>query len=140
MANVLLVDDREEDIELARIALFKRPKLRCNLHIARDGRQAYDILSLGDPPIDLVLLDINMPDINGFELLELIRGNPALRCVSIVMCSGSDYEPDRQRALNLGALDYLQKPPRFTELKTIIARVTALRLTPDGPATILTRA
>jgi DNA-binding response OmpR family regulator len=43
------------------------------------------------------------------------------------------------RALNLGAIDYLQKPPRFAELKTIIARVPALMLTQDGPATSLNR-
>lgn len=139
-ANILLVDDREEDLELTRIALFRRPKLRCNLHIARDGREAYASLSRLCPPIDLVLLDINMPDVNGFELLELIRANPALRRIPVVMCSGSDYEPDRQRAFNLGAIDYLRKPPRFAELKTIIARVPALKLIQDGPATILTRA
>ncbi len=140
MAHVLLVDDREEDLDFTRIALFKRPKLRCNLQTARDGREAYEILDRGNPMIDLVLLDINMPDVNGFELLERMRDNHALHCVTVVMCSGSDHEPDRRRALSLGAIDYLLKPPSFADLKTIIARVPSLILSLDGAASYLHRA
>lgn len=137
---MLLVDDREEDLELTRIALFKRPRLRCNLHIARDGREAYFLLTGAGLRIDLILLDINMPDVNGFEFLELMREDESLRHVTTVMCSGSDYEPDRRRALRLGAMGYLLKPPRFAQLKDIIDRLPSLRLSQEGPATCLTRA
>lgn len=139
MANVLLVDDRRADIKLTLITLFERPKLHCHLHTARDGGEAYKRLSGTDTPIDLMLLDINMPGINGFELLEQLQGTQTMRHTSIVMCSGSDHEPDRKRALRLGAIDYLLKPPRFEELKSIIDRVPALKLYKDGDAICLTR-
>jgi CheY-like chemotaxis protein len=139
MGHILLVDDREEDLELTRIALFRRPKLRCHLHVARDGREAYHFLTGARPQIDLILLDINMPDVNGFELLEQIQENATLRHTTIVMCSGSDYEPDRKRALHLGAIGYLLKPPHFAQLKEIIDRLPSLTLRQDGPALCLIR-
>jgi CheY-like chemotaxis protein len=140
LANILLVDDRDDDLELTRIALFKRPRLRCNLQIARDGREAYGLLTGTQATIDLMLLDINMPDVNGFELLERVRGDASLRRTTIVMCSGSDYEPDQRRAFGLGAAGYLIKPPRFTQLKNIIDRLPSLRLDQNGFETCLTRA
>jgi len=139
IANVLLVDDREEDLALTRIALFQRPKLHCHLHTARDGREAYHFLDSAGLAIDLILLDINMPDVNGFELLEQIQRNEALRHITTVMCSGSDYEPDRKRAFKLGAAGYLLKPPSFIQLKAIIDRQSSLILRKDGTSTCLTR-
>lgn len=141
LANVLLVDDREEDLAMTRIALFKRPKLRCNLHTARDGREAYDFLTTAGQGaglrIDLILLDINMPDVNGFEVLEQIQANDELRHITTVMCSGSDYEPDQRRALQLGAAGYLVKPPSFAQLKVIIERHAPLIFRKDGQWTCL---
>jgi CheY-like chemotaxis protein len=134
-----LVDDREEDLALTRIALFKRPKLHCNVHDARDGREAYQLLTSAGLDIDLILLDINMPVVNGFELLEQIQSNEALRHIPTVMCSGSDYEPDQRRALKLGAVGYLLKPPSFTQLKAIIDRQPSLILRKDGGCSCLTR-
>ncbi len=138
LANVLLVDDREEDLAITRIALFKRPKLHCNVHTARDGREAYHLLSRG-LTIDLILLDINMPDVNGFELLEQIQRNEALRHITTVMCSGSNYEPDQRRAFRLGAAGYLLKPPNFTQLKAIIDRQPSLTLRKDATSHCLIR-
>lgn len=140
LANVLLVDDREDDLELTRIALFRRPRLCCHLHTARDGREGYDMLVRNAELIDLVLLDINMPDVNGFELLEQIRRNEKLRHIQVVMCSGSDDERDRRRALRLGAAGYLLKPPRYGQLKEIVDRLPGLCLHQNGAAASLTRA
>lgn len=138
LANVLLVDDREEDLAITRISLFKRPQLNCNLHTARDGREAYDLLT-GSLVIDLILLDINMPDVNGFELLEQIRRNDRLRHITVVMCSGSDYEPDQKRAFTLGAAGYLVKPSSFAQFKAIIDRQSSLILRKNGASINLIR-
>ncbi len=139
LAHVLLVDDREEDLEMTRIALFRRPKLRCNIHIARDGREAYDFLANSGFTVDLILLDINMPDVNGFELMQRMQENAQLQTITIVMCSGSDHVPDQLRAQKLGAAGYLLKPPRYAQLKDIIDRLPSLILCQEGATTNLIR-
>lgn len=139
MANVLIVDDREADLELTELALFRRPKLRCNLRSVRDGREAHSILSAPDNDVDLILLDINMPDVDGFSLLEEIRDDDALRDVMVIMCSGSDFEPDQRRSVELGAAGYLLKPPRFASFRDIVASRPGLRLQDDGTGMTLIR-
>lgn len=139
MAGVLIVDDREADLELTELALFHRPKLRCNLSSARDGREAHGILSRSKQDIDLVLLDINMPDVDGFRLLQQIREDAVLRDVPVIMCSGSDHEPDARRSAELGAAGYLLKPPRFANFKDILATQPSLRMRDDGTGLTLFR-
>ncbi|MBO9723086.1 MAG: response regulator [Novosphingobium sp.] len=139
MANVLIVDDREADLEMTEIALFRRPKLRCNLQSARDGREAHRLLTTPGALVDLVLLDINMPDVDGFRLLEEIRNDDALRDILVVMCSGSDYEPDRKRSAALGAAGYLLKPPRFSNFRDIVAEQPCLRLLDESNGMCLMR-
>src|SRR5690606_26198812 len=78
--------------------------------------------------IDLMLLDINMPHMNGFEVLEDMRNDPRLAHIPVIMCTGSKYGPDRQRAMQLGALDYLEKPPFFDQLRPVLERIEGLEL------------
>ncbi|WP_232491908.1 ATP-binding protein [Novosphingobium kaempferiae] len=139
IANVLIVDDREADLELTELALFRRPRLHCNLRRVRDGRAAHRILSAADNDVDLILLDINMPDVDGFSLLEEIRGDDALHDVMVIMCSGSDYEPDQRRSAELGAAGYLLKPPRFASFRDIVVSRPGLRLHDDGEGLTLFR-
>ncbi|MEE4450803.1 ATP-binding protein [Novosphingobium resinovorum] len=139
VATVLIVDDREADLELTEMALFRRPRLRCNLRSVRDGREAHRILSDPGNDIDLILLDINMPDIDGFSLLSQIRGDDALEELTVIMCSGSDHEPDQRRSAELGAAGYLLKPPRFASFRDIVAGQRGLRLLDDGTGLSLIR-
>jgi two-component system CheB/CheR fusion protein len=139
IANVLIVDDREADLEMTEIALFRRPKLRCNLQSARDGREAHRLLSTPGAAVDLVLLDINMPDVDGFRLLEQIKEDEALRDVLVIMCSGSDHKPDQERAAALGASGYLLKPPRFSSFRDILMEQPALRLRDESNGMCLMR-
>ncbi len=140
IANVLIVDDREADLELTELALFKRPRLRCNLRSARDGREAHRLLAAPGTDIDLILLDINMPDVDGFRLLEQIREDERLRDMLVIMCSGSDYGPDQRRSAELGAAGYLLKPPRFSSFRDIVAGQPGLRLIEDESGLTLLRA
>ncbi|PNU05594.1 ATP-binding protein [Novosphingobium guangzhouense] len=139
IANVLIVDDREADLELTELALFRRPKLHCHLRSVRDGREAHRILSAPGNDVDLILLDINMPDMDGFSLLEEIRGDDTLRNIMVIMCSGSDFEPDQRRSVDLGAAGYLLKPPRFANFKDIVVSKPGLRLQDDGMGLSLIR-
>jgi len=136
LANVLLVDDMETDVELARLALTERARLQLNLRVARDGEDAIDVIremrERGET-IDMALVDINMPGMDGFELFERMRGEPDMSRIAVAMCTGSTYERDRKRASELGAVGYLVKPVELEGLRSVVDRVAALAIE-EAPA------
>jgi len=133
LANVLIVDDLEDDIFITRRYLGAPRGMRCVFSEARDGKTALEQISTtlvkGDA-IDLVLLDINMPVMNGFEMLERLRADPAMAAIPVVMQTGSIYEKDKERARVLGAVGYIEKPVKFQALVTALDSVTSVRLVP----------
>jgi CheY-like chemotaxis protein len=138
IATLLLVDDDDMAIELAQVQLIDGNHLQCEILVAQDGQEALSRLHEAD--IDLVLLDINMPRMDGFELLERMRAEKMLDRVAVVMCSTSTYEEDISRAKNLGACGYLTKPPDFNGLKLILENFTALEIVEERNALLLLRA
>jgi signal transduction histidine kinase len=138
IATVLLVDDDEMAIELTRIQLIDANRLQCRVLVARDGQEA--LVRLRDTDIDLVLLDINMPRMDGFELLERMRAEKMLDRVAVVMCSTSTYQEDISRARDLGACGYLTKPPDFGRLRSILEKFAILEISETGDALLLLRA
>jgi len=137
LANMLLVDDNKADIEITQFRVIERPGLRCNLLVARNGEEALTLLQgriEENLPVDLMLLDINMPEMDGFELLERMLANEALRKVPVVMCTGSSYDKDMKKARALGAIGYLTKPIDFSQLKSVIDETGIVELcqTSDG--------
>lgn len=134
LARLLLVDDRPDDLTLSRIMLSRDAALQCRLLTAQSGEEALSILQR--EPIDLMLLDINMPGLDGFDVLERMRKDGGLDRTAVIMCTGSDLERDKQRARSLGAAGYLTKPPRFDALAELLKRVPTVRVTQqeDGRA------
>nr|WP_162150330.1 ATP-binding protein [Asticcacaulis sp. AC460] len=135
LANVLLVDDRDADLELTRVLLQVRDRLQFNLIMAKGGKEALDKLRQAgrdQEPIDLLLLDINMPGMSGFEMLEELRKDKSIPPVAVVMCSGSTYEDDLKRAESLGAAGYMVKPPSLDQLKPMLAVLPDLHLDQEG--------
>ena len=135
LANVLLVDDREADIELTRVLLRDRDKIDFNLSIARGGAEALKRLAEArenDEAIDLILLDINMPGMDGFETLTRLRADEALRPTHVVMCTGSTYDKDMERAETLGAAGYMLKPASLAQLQPMMQNLSGLSLNPEG--------
>jgi CheY-like chemotaxis protein len=130
IATLLLVDDDELAIELAQIQLIDANRLRCKVLVAHDGLEA--LARLRDTEIDLVLLDINMPRMDGFELLERMRAEKLLEHMPVVMCSTSTYEEDILRAKDLGACGYLPKPPDLIRLRSILENFTTLEISEVG--------
>jgi CheY-like chemotaxis protein len=131
LANVLLIDDRKADIELARVFLQVRDRMQFNLKIANGAKEALDMLKQAvahGEMIDLLLLDINMPGMDGFELLEEIRKDEALRHVAVVMCTGSTYDQDQSRARALGAAGYMVKPASLEQLRPMLTAIPTLKL------------
>jgi signal transduction histidine kinase len=131
IANVLIVDDLHSDILLARSLLSGPRGMLCNVLVAHDGEEGLvairDRLRTNDP-VDLILLDINMPGMNGFEMLDALARDIELRQIPVVMCSGSTREKDRERARVLGAVGYLTKPPYLRDLKSIFPSCIGIRL------------
>lgn len=113
--KILLAEDNETDIWLFQAA-FQALGIHHDLEVARDGERALVRLREGRPP-DLILLDINMPKLDGFEVLSAIREHPKLRLIPVIMLSSSRDQRDVRRAHELGANSYLCKATQdFTDL------------------------
>jgi two-component system response regulator VicR len=113
--HVVVVDDDERLLALARLALQKQG---IRVSSALTAAEAQKVMA--DDPPDLVILDIVLPDMSGWELLRQIRETD--NCL-VMLLSGRDSDIDKARGLDLGADDYLTKPFSFLEFE---ARVRAL--------------
>jgi len=117
-ANILLVEDDYLDIMNVEREL-KKLNINLPLHVARNGREALNMLrgEGGVPKIEpaprLVLLDINMPKMNGIEFLEAVRQDPELKNLNVFIMTTSNEESDRMAAQNLKATGYIVKPLSF---------------------------
>jgi CheY-like chemotaxis protein len=115
--HILLVDDDEIDVMNVRRALTKG-KIESPLFHAGDGLAALEMLRGGDIPRGrrLVLLDLNMPRMNGIEFLRELRADPQLRSTAVVVLTTSDAERDRREAYGFHVAGYLVKPIRAAAL------------------------
>lgn len=121
--DILLVEDNEDDILLEQEALADA-KLVNLMHIVRDGEEAMAYLRRqgkyrNAPMPGLILLDINMPKKNGFEVLNEIKTDPALMHMPVVMLTTSDSESDIVKSYAKGACSYITKPMDFDKLRDV---------------------
>jgi DNA-binding response OmpR family regulator len=126
-ARVLLVEDDAADAQLMRIA-FAEAHPDAQLHLATDGEAALQTLVRrppGEAPPDLVLLDLNLPRLNGHEVLAAVRESDdvAARRTPVVVLTTSSAHTDVQRSYELGARSHITKPHAIDEL---FAAVSAL--------------
>ncbi len=91
---------------------------------ATDGQNAVEILSNPDNRFDIILTDLEMPNLNGYELLELLKGDRDLRDIPVVMVTSRADQANRQKAIELGAADFLTKPFGGDALIEIIKKLT----------------
>jgi len=112
---ILLVEDNPDDAELTQRA-FKRSRLSNRVITKRDGQEALDYLFGADnrngsnPLPDLILLDLNMPRINGLEVLQRMRAEERTRALPVVVLTTSDEQRDIINSYQLGANSYIRKP------------------------------
>jgi CheY-like chemotaxis protein len=125
--NVLLVEDDEVDVMNVQRA-FKRNRIDNPLYIANNGLAALDMLrgSDSDPPSvpehrRLVLLDINMPKMNGLEFLQELRQDESLKSTPVVVLTTSDADQDRLEAYRLNVAGYILKPVTFATFADVVA-------------------
>ena len=114
VAEILLVEDNEGDIELTREA-FEDAIFRNNLHIAEDGDIALDYLFKrngyeGAVIPDIILLDLNLPSTDGKEVLEIVKTDPLLKRIPVIVLTSSEAEKDIFESYDLHANCYIVKP------------------------------
>jgi CheY-like chemotaxis protein len=127
---VLYVEDEEDDRFLMLVA-FEREGLKAVVRTVSDGRLAMDYLSAtgaytdrqAHPAPGVVLLDLNLPEIHGFDVLEWIRAHPRHSALPVVVFTSSEREEDRARAKLLGADDFVLKPNSPNGFKEVARRL-----------------
>jgi DNA-binding response OmpR family regulator len=119
MTRQILVVDDEPSIVLSLEFLMKEAGYA--VRVAADGEAALRAISAAPP--DLVLLDVNMPKRNGYEVCEAVRANPAWKGVRIIMLTAKGRDVERQKGLAMGADDYVTKPFSTQE---VVQKVRAL--------------
>lgn len=119
--HILLVDDDEIDVMNVQRA-FERNRISNPVHVAGNGLEALEKLREGAVgPRRLVLLDLNMPKMNGIEFLRAIRADPALHGTSVVVLTTSNEERDKVEAYSLNVAGYLVKPVTFASFCELMA-------------------
>ena len=134
--DILLVEDNPDDVELTRIA-FAEAGSEHRLTVVSDGAEALDYLfargaHAGRAATDLpavVLLDLNLPKLNGREVLQAIRSDPATRSLPVVVLTTSAEPFDVDAVYELGANSYIQKPVEFERFVDAVRQIGLYWLT-----------
>ena len=114
--SILLVEDNPMDVDLT-LRAFAQRNLTNRVDVARDGQEAIDFIDAwvtGAAPVPVViLLDVNLPKVNGIEVLRRLRAHPQFGVIPVVMLTTSAETDDIQRSYALGANSYIVKPVNF---------------------------
>lgn len=125
-SRILIADDNETNVELLEAYLSD---VDCALAVAVDGRDTLDKVAAFKP--DLILLDIMMPKLSGFEVCQKLKDDPATRGIMILMVTALNELGDIERAVNAGADDFLSKPVNKLELLKRVENMLKLRHVSD---------
>jgi two-component system alkaline phosphatase synthesis response regulator PhoP len=120
--KVLVVDDNQQNLELLQAYL---EDVDCQAVPARDGLEALEIIAK-DPP-DLILLDVMMPKMSGFEVCKRIKNDPKTSDIPVIMVTALNEFGDIERAIDSGTDDFLSKPVNKLELLTRIKTMLKLK-------------
>jgi CheY-like chemotaxis protein len=120
--NILLVEDDQVDVMNVKRA-FEKNRITNPLYVAGDGLEALEMLRTGKLPSTrrLILLDLNMPRMNGIEFLRALRQDPELQHTPVVILTTSNAERDKIEAYNLNVAGYLLKPVTFLNFVELTA-------------------
>jgi CheY-like chemotaxis protein len=123
--KILLIDDDMDDT-----LLFRKVVSDINHAIyflsAQDGKEALEYLQSGQPHLpDLIFLDLNMPRMNGKECLQLLKKDPLLKDIPVIIYTTSSLLKDKQETIAAGAICFITKPSSISDLKKILLVITA---------------
>jgi CheY-like chemotaxis protein len=130
MSPILLVDDNPDDVLLMKRA-FEATTIAAPLVVLGGGAAAIDYLSGSNPYADrvahplpvLMLLDLKMPRVSGFDVLAWLRAHPTLKRLPVVVMTSSSQEEDVNRAYDLGVNSYIVKPSGTKQLAAVAAQI-----------------
>lgn len=117
--TVLVVDDSPTIIKFVSFSLKNRG---FNVITATDGMDAIEKISAHEAPIDLIITDLNMPNVDGYELISTLRRNNRYQDTPIIILSSENGEEDKRRGMEVGATSYLVKPFKSTVLLREISK------------------
>lgn len=131
--NVLLVEDNPGEARLT-FETFRDANKAVRLHVVSDGVEAMSFLNREEPHAEaprpvLILLDLNLPKMDGREVLARIKGDPSLKTIPIAILTTSDAESDIRKSYELQANCYLTKPVRLEEFENLVRSVNDFWLT-----------
>lgn len=131
--HVLLVEDSPGDVRLTQEA-FREANIAIKLHVASDGVEAMEFLRRegdhgGAPRPDLVLLDLNLPRMDGREVLALIKADEGLKSIPTVILTTSEAEADIVKSYSLQANSYLSKPVQLEVFEGLVKSINDFWLT-----------
>ena len=119
MKNVLVVEDSKAIRSMIRVSLEEAGGF-----FAVEAGNGFEALkTLPTRRFDLIITDINMPDINGLELIGYVKSNPTYRDIPLIIVSTEKSEEDKKRGISLGASGYVVKPFRKEELMAMVTKV-----------------
>ncbi len=124
---ILLVEDTPLDLDLA-LRAFKKTQLTNPIEVARDGEEVLAMITEWDHgrPLPLIIiLDLKLPKINGFEVLRAIKQHQAYHVIPIIVMTSSAEDKDIRAAYKLGANSYITKPVSFTKLIALAKEIEA---------------
>jgi DNA-binding response OmpR family regulator len=131
-ARILVADDNPQGAELLEVYLASTG---ADVRIAADGEETLRIVREWSP--DLLLLDVMMPRLSGFEVCKQLRADPVTRNVPVIMVTALDQASDVERAVEAGTNDFLTKPIDQTELRLRVrAMLNARRISEEPAATL----
>ena len=112
--DIVLVEDNPADVELT-LHVLRKQRLGNRIHVLRDGAEAVDFI-LSDEEVGLILLDLMLPKMSGFEVLQILQANRKTRDIPVVVLTDSMESPNIVESLRLGARGYMVKPIDFAKL------------------------
>lgn len=122
---ILLVEDNPMDLDLT-LRAFSKKKFGNHVHIARDGEEALAFMprwEAGEPLPAVILLDINLPKVNGLEVLRQLKAHERFRRIPVVVLTSSREDKDLKTAYDLGVNSYIEKPVSFNKFMEVAEHI-----------------
>jgi CheY-like chemotaxis protein len=122
---ILLVEDNPMDLDLT-LRAFNKKKFSNQVHIARDGEEALAFIprwEAGEALPAVILLDINLPKVNGLEVLRQLKAHERFRRIPVVVLTSSREDKDLKTAYDLGVNSYIEKPVSFNKFMDVAEQI-----------------
>ncbi|MBN2088470.1 response regulator [candidate division KSB1 bacterium] len=121
MIHILLAEDEDIHSLIIQKAFNALEDQNFTIHFASDGEAVLEFIANDRKPLpDIILMDLKLPKLDGFDLLQEIRQNPRTKCIPVIILTSSARQQDLKRCYELGCNSYIVKPMNFNEFKEII--------------------